>query len=96
MRGKARERLIAAIETGKPVVPGMETPAEFRAKLDDYNRKRFNSFTLKEQDRQRAIDQKYPESVDKDIPDPFAGPHRGSLWRFYYSTRASIRYRETA
>jgi hypothetical protein len=33
----------------------------------------------------------YPDSIPKDLPDPFVGRNREAAWRLSYSTRAGIR-----
>lgn len=76
----------------------IEKRAEFRGQLSERDRAEFNALSIKEQDRFRAVVQRYPEHVPPSDPDPFEGrpSSRGSLWRLYYSTRAGIRRRAAA
>jgi hypothetical protein len=85
-RAKAAQRLLQAIETRE----------EYRSKLNDPERASFGRMPIAQQERLLKIQREYPDSVPKDLPDPFAGPQRNTLWRLSYSTRAGIRLRATA
>jgi hypothetical protein len=71
----------------------IETRVEFRDQLSERDRIEFNTWSLTEQDRFRAVVRQYPEYVPQEEADPFAGRHRNPQWRLYYATRAGIRRR---
>jgi hypothetical protein len=73
----------------------IETREEFRSKLDEQDRIAFGRMPITLQERLMKIQREYPESVPKDLPDPFEGSQRNVLWRLNYSTRAGIRLRAT-
>jgi hypothetical protein len=82
-RATAAQRALRAIETRE----------EFRSKLSEPDRISFSQMPITRQERLMKIQREYPESVPKDLPDPFVGPQRSVLWRLSYSTRAGIRLR---
>ena len=71
----------------------IETREEFRSKLNEADRLAFSQMSITRQERLLKIQREYPESIPKDLPDPYAGPHRNADWRLSYSTRAGIRLR---
>jgi hypothetical protein len=85
-RASAAQRALRAIETRE----------EFRSKLSEPDRVSFSQMPITRQERLMKIQQEYPESVPKDLPDPFEGPQRSVLWRLSYSTRAGIRLKASA
>ena len=85
-RASAAQRALRAIETRE----------EFRSKLSEPDRVSFSQMPITRQERLMKIQREYPESVPKDLPDPFGGPQRNVLWRLSYSTRAGIRLRASA
>ena len=74
----------------------IETREEFRSKLNESDRVAFGRMPITRQERLLKIIREYPESVPKDLPDPFDGPQRDLLWRLSYSTRAGVRLRPAA
>jgi hypothetical protein len=74
----------------------IETREEFRSRLNESDRVAFGRMPITRQERLLKIIREYPESVPKDLPDPFDGPQRNVLWRLNYSTRAGIRLRASA
>jgi hypothetical protein len=72
---------------------------EFRGSLNDLDRWNFDNLPSAQQKKLMSVVRKYPKSVLKDVPDPFAidlsqrYSRRGGLWSLYYSTRAGIRQR---
>ena len=66
------------------------------SKLNEDDRAVFKRMPITRQERLLKIQREYPESVPRDLPDPFAGPQREALWRLSYSTRAGIRLRAVA
>ena len=68
---------------------------EFRSRLNEHDRAEFRRMPISRQERLMKIMREYPESVPRDLPDPFEGPQRNVLWRLNYSTRAGIRLRAT-
>ena len=82
-RASAAQRALRAIETRE----------EFRSKLNEPERLAFSQMPITQQERLLKIQREFPESVPKDLPDPFEGPQRNVLWRLSYSTRAGIRLR---
>jgi hypothetical protein len=69
---------------------------EYRASLNEHDRREFNRLSITQQDQVRRAVQQYPGGIPPDVPDPFTGPRRSSTWRSYYSTRAGIRLRASA
>ena len=82
-RASAAQRALRAIETRE----------EFRSRLSEQDRVSFSQMPITQQERLLKIQREFPESVPKDLPDPFDGPQRNVLWRLSYSTRAGIRLR---
>jgi hypothetical protein len=80
-RASAAQRALRAIETRE----------EFRSKLNEGDRVAFGRMPITRQERLMRINREFPESVPKDLPDPFEGPQRDVLWRLNYATRAGIR-----
>jgi hypothetical protein len=91
-RRREKKRATAA----QRALRGIETREEFRSKLNESDRITFGRMPIAQQERLIKIQREYPESVPKDLPDPFDGPHRNALWRLSYSTRAGIRLRSAA
>lgn len=88
----AAKRALRAIERREDSRSKLnERREEFRSKLDDDHRRIFDSFPITRQDRLIQVNREYPDSVPKDIPDPFEGPQREALWRLSHATRAGIR-----
>jgi hypothetical protein len=91
-RRRTKQRVTAA----QRALRAVEAREEFRSKLNEPDRVAFGRMPITRQERLLKIEREYPESVPKDLPDPFGGQQRTSLWRLYYSTRAGIRLRATA
>jgi hypothetical protein len=89
---RAKQRATAA----QRALRAIETREEFRSKLSEPDRVSFSQMPITRQERLMKIQREYPESVPKDLPDPFVGPQRSVLWRLSYSTRAGIRLRASA
>jgi hypothetical protein len=89
---RAKQRATAA----QRALRAIETREEFRSKLSEVDRAKFSKMPITDQERLLKIQREYPESVPKDLPDPFDGPQRDLLWQLSYSTRAGIRLRPTA
>ena len=89
---RAKQRATAA----QRALRAIETREEFRSKLSEPDRVSFSQMPITRQERLMKIQREYPESVPKDLPDPFGGPQRNVLWRLSYSTRAGIRLRASA
>jgi hypothetical protein len=85
-RASAAQRALRAIETRE----------EFRSRLNEPDRLAFSQMPITRQERLLKIQREYPESIPKDLPDPFVGVHRNADWRLSYSTRAGIRLRPSA
>jgi hypothetical protein len=85
-RASAAQRALRAIETRE----------EFRSRLNEPDRLAFSQMPITRQERLLKIQREYPESIPKDLPDPFVGVHRNADWRLSYSTRAGIRLRPWA
>jgi hypothetical protein len=86
-RRRAKQRASAA----QRAVRAIETREEFRSRLNEHDRVAFGQMPIAWQERLLKINREYPESVPKDLPDPFEGPQRNASWRLAYSTRAGIR-----
>jgi hypothetical protein len=91
-RRRAKQRETAA----KRALQKIETREEFRSKLNEPDRIAFSRMSIARQERLMKISREYPESIPKDLPDPFVGPGRSESWRLIYSTRTGIRQRATA
>jgi hypothetical protein len=91
--GRRAKRRTAAAQRALRVIEARE---EFRSKLNEPDRLSFGQMPITQQERLLKIQREYPESVPKDLPDPFVGPQRDVLWRLSYSTRAGIRLRASA
>jgi hypothetical protein len=91
-RRRAKQRAAAAQRSLRKI----ERRREFRAKLNYHDQSVFDHLPIKLQERLMKVTREYPDSVPKDIPDPFIGPKREALWRLSYSTRTGIRLRATA
>ena len=89
---RARRRATAA----QRALRAIETREEFRSRLNETDRAAFGQMSIARQERLLKIQREYPESIPKDLPDPYVGPHRNADWRLSYSTRAGIRLRATA
>ena len=74
---RAKQRATAA----QRALRAIETREEFRSKLSEPDRVSFSQMPITRQERLMKIQREYPESVPKDLPDPFDGPHRNTLWR---------------
>jgi hypothetical protein len=90
-RRRVKQRATAA----QRALRAIETREEFRSKLNEPDRVAFGHLPITRQESLMMITREYPESVPKDLPDPFVGPQRDVLWRLNYSTRAGIRLSAT-
>jgi hypothetical protein len=88
---KARRREKQRASAAHRALRAIETREDFRSKLNEDDRAAFGRMPIAWQERLLKINREYPESVPKDLPDPFEGPHRNVLWRQSYATRAGIR-----
>jgi hypothetical protein len=86
-RRRSKQRVSAA----ERALRAVERREEFRSKLSERERRVFDRTPIKRQELFIKVKREYPDSVPKDIPDPFAGPQRELLWGQYYATRAGIR-----
>jgi len=91
-RRRSKQRVSAAHRAMRKI----ETREEFRSKLTEPERNNFDRLPIARQDQLLTVMREYPDTVPRDIPDPFTGPQRGSLWRLSYATRAGIRLRPVA
>jgi hypothetical protein len=93
-RAKKPETLRRAkqrVSTVRRALRAVERRAEFRSKLNEQERRIFDRLPIMRQEQLIKVMREYPDSVPKDIPDPFTGPQREPLWRLNYATRAGIR-----
>jgi hypothetical protein len=88
-RRRAKRRASAARRTIREI----ETREDYRSKLNDIDRAKFDRLSITRQRLLLEVDREYPDSVPRDLPDPFVGAQRELLWRLSYSTRAGIRLR---
>jgi hypothetical protein len=86
-RRRAKQRATGA----QRALRAVEAREEYRSHLNERDRVAFNRMPITRQERLLKITREYPDSVPKDLPDPFIGPQRNTLWPLYYSTRAGIR-----
>lgn len=93
---ETRRRTRRRVSATQRALQAVERREEFRSKLSERDRGTFAHLTIGQQELIIAVNREYPDSVPKDIPDPFAGRQREALWRLSYSTRAGIRLRAVA
>jgi hypothetical protein len=86
-------RQAAAAERGLREIAARK---EYRFRLRDRDRDNFSTLPITRQDQLLRMLRDHPDSIPRDLPDPFAGPNRNLIWRLYYSTRAGVRQRGTA
>lgn len=87
----ARARAKRQASAAKRALGAINTREEFRSKLNEADRASFSRLSIKQQKQLLEMTRVYPDSVPKDLPDPFVGPNREALWRLSYSTRAGTR-----
>lgn len=88
-RRQAKQRASAAQRALRVI----EKRAEFRSNLNERDRGAFDRLPIRRQEQIMQVVREYPDSVPKDLPDPFTGPNRESLWRLSYATREGIKFR---
>ena len=88
---EARRRMQQRVSAAQRALRAVERRKEFRSKLNEGDRRIFDRLPIMRQELFMKVIREYPDSVPKDLPDPFAGPQREPLWRQYYATRAGIR-----
>src|SRR5262249_10142069 len=86
-RRRAKQRVSAA----QRAIREIERREEYRSKLNEDDRSNFDRLSIADQKRLLEVERVYPDSIPKDLPDPFVGHRREALWRLSYSTRAGIR-----
>jgi hypothetical protein len=96
---EARQRSMrqaAAAQRGLRQIPLLEAIGEYRNRLNQPERRIFDSLPLADKARELEVEAKYPDGVPPDVPDPFATSprHRSASWRLYYATRAGFRHRQ--
>src|SRR5262249_8874108 len=91
-RRRSKQRVSAA----NRAIRRNETREEVRSKLTEPESSNFDAPPSTRQDQLLTVMREYPDTVPRDIPDPFIGPQRESLWRLSYATRAGIRLRPVA
>jgi hypothetical protein len=92
VRQRANRRAAAA-ERGLREIASRQ---DYRSALNERDRDAFNHLSINQQNQLLRVLLDYSETVPSDLPDPFAGRNRSSLWRLYYSTRAGSRQRAAA
>lgn len=88
---QARARAKRQVSAAHRALTQIKTREEYRSKLNEAHRASFDRLSIKQQKQLIEVRRVYPDSVPKDLPDPFVGPNRETLWRLSYSTRAGIR-----
>jgi hypothetical protein len=86
-RRRSKQRASAADRALKAI----EKREDFRSKLNERDRSSFDRLAITRQNRLLEVARVYPDSIPRDLPDPYYGPHRETLWRLSYSTRAGMR-----
>src|ERR1700685_588321 len=69
-RQSANRRVSAALRALQVV----ESRTEYRAKLNEHERQVFDQLTVATQQQLVEVRREYPDSVPRDLPDPFTGP----------------------
>ena len=95
---EARQRAMrqaATARRGLRQIPLFEAIGEYRSRLNQPERRIFDSLPLADKARELEVEAQYPEEVPPDVPDPFGTSvrHRSPSWRLYYATRAGFRHR---
>jgi hypothetical protein len=90
---ETRRRAKRKASSARRALKAIERREGFRSKLNEDDHRVFNRLQINRQEQILQIIREYPDSVPKDLPDPFAGPQRETLWRLNYSTRAGIKMR---
>jgi hypothetical protein len=91
-RRRAKQRVSAA----QRALRAIERREDYRSKLNERDRSIFDRLSIADQNLTLEMARVYPDGIPRDLPDPFYGPHRETLWRLSYSTRAGIRLRAVA
>jgi hypothetical protein len=94
VRQRAQQQAATA-RRGLRQIPVLEAMGEYRSRLNQPERRIFDSLPLAEKARELKIEELFPEGVPSSIPDPFAEPvrFRSAHWRLMYATRAGFRHR---
>src|SRR5205823_1594901 len=89
------QRQAAAARRALRRVPLLEAMGEYRSRLNNPERRIFDSLPLAEKALEIAVEEQYPDGVPPNIPDPFAesGKHRNKHWNLLYANRAGFRNR---
>jgi hypothetical protein len=91
-RRRANQRAAAAERRLREIAARQE----YRSRLRERDLQAFDSLPIGKQDQLLRILRDHPDSVPRDLPDPFTGPNRNMTWRLYYGTRAGSRQRAIA
>ena len=67
-RRRAKQRASAT----RRELRALETREEYRSKLNEQDRAAFGKMSIARQERLLKIKREYPDSVPKDLPDPFS------------------------
>ena len=95
-RPEARRRADRRAAAARRGLRAIEARQEYRSRLSERDRDNFSTLTITAQDQLLRMLRDHPDSIPRDLPDPFAGPNRNLIWRLYYSTRAGARQRAAA
>lgn len=87
VRARAKRRARAA----QRALRDIKRREAYRSELNEADRASFGHLSIEQQRRLLALMREYPDTIPRDLPDPFVGPNRDVLWRLSYSTRAGIR-----
>jgi hypothetical protein len=90
---EGRRRAKQQASTAQRALSEVERRSEFRSKLNERDRQTFDRLPISRQEQLMTVMREYPDTVPKDLPDPFSGRQRESLWRLSYSTRTGIKMR---
>lgn len=92
------QRQAAAARRALRRVPLLEAMGEYRSRLNNPERRIFDSLPLAEKALEIKVEEQYPDGVPPSIPDPFAesGKYRNKHWNLFYSARAGFRNRRAA
>jgi hypothetical protein len=88
-RRRVKRRILAA----QQALRALEEREEYRSHLIEQEREIFGLLPIREQQREVAARQKYPDGIPPEVPDPFVGRNRERMWRLFYATRAGFRHR---
>ena len=88
---KTRRRAKRAVSAAQQALRALTKREEYRSGLTEQGREIFGRLTIQAQQRVVTAEQRYPDGIPPEVPDPFAGPERERMWWSFYATRTGFR-----